>query len=144
MCIRDSSRPPRGRDVVSTRRPSSEGWPGTSPAPIGGLSRRARAAPRRCAVPGGRPAALEISGGRSRRSFGCAPAGRATCWALMEQRSLGKSGLTVSRMGLGCMGMSEFYGPADEAESRATLELAVDRGISFLDTADMYLSLIHI
>ena len=56
----------------------------------------------------------------------------------MEQRPLGKSGLKVSRMGLGCMGMSEFYGPADEAESRATLEMAVDRGISFLDTADMY------
>jgi len=56
----------------------------------------------------------------------------------MEQRPLGKSGLNVSRMGLGCMGMSEFYGPADEAESRATLELAVDRGISLLDTADFY------
>ncbi len=56
----------------------------------------------------------------------------------MEQRPLGKSGLNVSRMGLGCMGMSEFYGPADEAESRATLEMAVDRGINFLDTADMY------
>ncbi|MGZ3444817.1 MAG: aldo/keto reductase [Myxococcaceae bacterium] len=56
----------------------------------------------------------------------------------MEQRALGKSGLKVSRMGLGCMGMSEFYGPADEAESRATLEMAVDRGVTFLDTADMY------
>jgi aryl-alcohol dehydrogenase-like predicted oxidoreductase len=41
-------------------------------------------------------------------------------------------------MGLGCMGMSEFYGPADHSESRATLEMAVDRGVSFLDTADMY------
>ena len=41
-------------------------------------------------------------------------------------------------MGLGCMGMSEFYGPADEAESRATLEMAVDRGVTFLDTADFY------
>jgi aryl-alcohol dehydrogenase-like predicted oxidoreductase len=56
----------------------------------------------------------------------------------MEQRPLGKSGLHVSRMGLGCMGMSEFYGPADEAESRATLEMAVDRGVSLLDTADFY------
>jgi len=56
----------------------------------------------------------------------------------MELRPLGKSGLNVSRMGLGCMGMSEFYGPADEAESRATLEMAVDRGINLLDTADMY------
>ena len=41
-------------------------------------------------------------------------------------------------MGLGCMGMSEFYGPADEAESRATLEMAVDRGVTLLDTADFY------
>ena len=56
----------------------------------------------------------------------------------MEQRPLGKSALHISRMGLGCMGMSEFYGPSDEAESRATLEMAVDRGISFLDTADFY------
>jgi len=56
----------------------------------------------------------------------------------MEQRPLGKSEVKVSRMGLGCMGMSEFYGPADEAESRATLEMAVDRGVSLLDTADFY------
>ena len=56
----------------------------------------------------------------------------------MEQRPLGKSGLKVSRKGLGCMGMSEFYGPADDAESRATLEMAVDQGISLLDTADFY------
>ncbi len=41
-------------------------------------------------------------------------------------------------MGLGCMGMSEFYGPADDSESRATLEMALDRGINLLDTADMY------
>jgi aryl-alcohol dehydrogenase-like predicted oxidoreductase len=56
----------------------------------------------------------------------------------MEQRPLGKSGLNASRVGLGCMGMSEFYGPADEVESRATLEMAVDRGINLLDTADFY------
>jgi len=56
----------------------------------------------------------------------------------MKRRRLGNQGLEVSTLGLGCMGMSEFYGPADEAESRATLEMAVDRGITFLDTADMY------
>ena len=56
----------------------------------------------------------------------------------MEQRPLGKSGLQVSRIGLGCMGMTEFYGTADEDESSATLEMAVDRGVTFLDTADMY------
>lgn len=56
----------------------------------------------------------------------------------METRTLGKSGLTVSAMGLGCMGMSEFYGPADEVESIATIHRALDLGIDFLDTADMY------
>ena len=56
----------------------------------------------------------------------------------MEQRRLGREGLTVSAIGLGCMGMSEFYGEADEAESLATLARAVELGVTFLDTADMY------
>lgn len=56
----------------------------------------------------------------------------------MEQRTLGAGGPAVSAIGLGCMGMSEFYGPADEAESLATLERALELGIDFLDTADMY------
>lgn len=56
----------------------------------------------------------------------------------MEQRPLGESGLTVSRMGLGCMGMSEFYGPGDEEESIRTIHRALDLGITFLDTADIY------
>ena len=55
----------------------------------------------------------------------------------MEQRSLG-DGLTVSALGLGCMGMSQFYGPADETESLATVERAIDLGVTFLDTADSY------
>ena len=54
----------------------------------------------------------------------------------MQQRTLGS--LTVSALGLGCMGMSEFYGPGDEQESLATIALALDRGCTFLDTADMY------
>lgn len=56
----------------------------------------------------------------------------------MQTRQLGRSGLEVSALGLGCMGMSEFYGAADEAESRATLDLACELGVTFLDTADVY------
>ena len=55
----------------------------------------------------------------------------------MEHRTLG-SGLTVSALGLGCMGMSEFYGPRDDAESLAVLARAVDLGVDFFDTADTY------
>ncbi len=56
----------------------------------------------------------------------------------MEQRKLGTQGLAVSALGLGCMGMSEFYGPADEKESIATIHRALELGVTFLDTADMY------
>lgn len=56
----------------------------------------------------------------------------------MEKKRLGKSGPTVSAMGLGCMGMSEFYGARDDDESARTIHLALDSGINFLDTADMY------
>jgi len=56
----------------------------------------------------------------------------------MEQRKLGTQGLTVSAEGLGCMGMSEFYGPGDEQESIATIHRAIDLGVTFLDTSDAY------
>ncbi|MGE3298699.1 MAG: aldo/keto reductase, partial [Porticoccaceae bacterium] len=56
----------------------------------------------------------------------------------METLQLGNSNLRVGRLGLGCMGMSEFYGPADEAESIRTLHGALDLGVNFFDTADMY------
>jgi aryl-alcohol dehydrogenase-like predicted oxidoreductase len=56
----------------------------------------------------------------------------------MHNRPLGKSGLTVPEIGLGCMGMSEFYGPADDVTSRATLQRAYELGVTFYDTADMY------
>src|SRR5215510_14860826 len=56
----------------------------------------------------------------------------------MKTRELGKSGLHVSALGLGCMGMSEFYGPGDERESIATIHRALDLGVTLLDTADMY------
>ena len=56
----------------------------------------------------------------------------------MKMRRIGRDGPAVSAIGLGCMGMSEFYGPRDEAESIATIRHALDRGINLLDTADMY------
>jgi aryl-alcohol dehydrogenase-like predicted oxidoreductase len=56
----------------------------------------------------------------------------------MNDRTLGRDGLTVSALGLGCMGMSEFYGPTDDDESIATIHRALDLGITLLDTSDMY------
>jgi aryl-alcohol dehydrogenase-like predicted oxidoreductase len=56
----------------------------------------------------------------------------------MQKRRLGNEGLEVSAQGLGCMGMSEFYGSADEDEAVATILRALDLGVTFLDTADMY------
>ncbi len=56
----------------------------------------------------------------------------------MQTRELGNSGLRVSAIGLGCMGMSEFYGPRNEAQSLATLKHALDVGVSFWDTSDIY------
>ncbi len=54
------------------------------------------------------------------------------------ERTLGRSGLSVSALGLGCMGMSEFYGAGDETESIRTIHRAIDMGMTFLDTADIY------
>jgi aryl-alcohol dehydrogenase-like predicted oxidoreductase len=56
----------------------------------------------------------------------------------MEQRTLGTQGLTVSAEGLGCMGMSEFYGSADEGEAVATIQAALNLGVTLIDTADAY------
>ncbi len=56
----------------------------------------------------------------------------------MKKRTLGRGGPAVSALGLGCMGMSEFYGSTDDAESIATIHAALDAGVTLLDTADMY------
>ena len=56
----------------------------------------------------------------------------------MNDRKLGARGPEVSAIGLGCMGMSDFYGPADRTESIATIHAALDAGITLLDTGDFY------
>src|ERR1700752_2741038 len=56
----------------------------------------------------------------------------------MNKRALGGGGLVVSELGLGCMGMSDFYAGRDEAESLATIHRALELGVNFLDTADVY------
>ena len=56
----------------------------------------------------------------------------------MKTRRLGSQGLSVSAIGLGCMGMTDFYGVRDDAESLRTLERGLDMGVNFFDTADMY------
>ena len=56
----------------------------------------------------------------------------------IPQRRLGRSDLQVSAIGLGCMGMSDFYGPADDKTNLEVLNHAIDIGVNFLDTADMY------
>ena len=56
----------------------------------------------------------------------------------VRRRKLGANGPEVSAIGLGCMGMSEFYGAGNETESIATIHHAIERGVNFLDTADMY------
>jgi aryl-alcohol dehydrogenase-like predicted oxidoreductase len=56
----------------------------------------------------------------------------------MQERQLGNQGLKVASIGLGCMGMSEFYGSTDETESIATRHRALELGVNFFDTSDMY------
>src|SRR5438445_6755876 len=56
----------------------------------------------------------------------------------MEKRKLGTTGPSVSAISLGCMGMSDFYGPADRSEGIATIQAALDAGITLLDTGDFY------
>jgi aryl-alcohol dehydrogenase-like predicted oxidoreductase len=56
----------------------------------------------------------------------------------MNQRQLGRSGLEVTGLGLGCMAMSDFYGPRDEREALATIHRTIDLGVNFFDTSNIY------
>lgn len=61
-----------------------------------------------------------------------------SCIHEMKNRTLGQSSISVAEIGLGCMGMSEFYGPSDDQQSLATLTRALDLGVNFFDSADTY------
>src|ERR1700730_10285102 len=89
----------------------------------------------------------------SRRKFACHPANAGGCRKqrlapisalqksgekIMLERKLGSTGPAESAIGLGCMGMSDLYGPADRAESIATIHAALDAGVTLLDTGDFY------
>src|ERR1700676_4326793 len=68
----------------------------------------------------------------------CHPPGASSMSMKIPRRKLGRQGLEVSAIGLGCMGMSDFYGPADESTNLGVLNAALDIGINLLDTADVY------
>src|SRR6185312_10199504 len=73
-----------------------------------------------------------------RHLHGAECSGRAFEESLMNNRKLGKTGPTTSMIGLGCMGMSDVYGPADRSESIRTIHAALDAGVTLLDTGDFY------
>ena len=109
--VRSGTRPPCRVKILGVRRFASP-------------PRRLSRLPRRDRRPVSRPL--------GRRSFPGIPE------ETVQQRRLGTEGPMVSALGLGCMGMSEFYGPRDDRESIATIHRALELGITFLDTADMY------
>src|SRR5882724_2537521 len=82
--------------------------------------------------------ALPVTLQRRPNDSPASPKGKPMTARLMATRTLGSDGPQVSAIGLGCMGMSDFYGPADETESIATIHAALDAGITLLDTGDFY------
>src|SRR3989475_3446730 len=80
----------------------------------------------------------DLACGVARRPIPCSTKRQEEDNTRMQHRKLRAEGLVVSSLGLGCMGMSEFYGSRDDAESIATIQRALDLGITFLDTADAY------
>src|SRR3989454_574742 len=96
-----------------------------------------------CALPERLPGAAgsrnrDLACGVARRPIRCSTKRQVEDNTRMQERKLGAEGLVVSALGLGCMGMSEFYGSRDDAESIATIQRALEVGITFVDTADVY------
>jgi aryl-alcohol dehydrogenase-like predicted oxidoreductase len=79
-----------------------------------------------------------VAFGECRAQVAAYKSGKTNAMATLKKRKLGSQGLEVSEIGLGCMGMSQSYGPADEAESIRTLHRAIELGCTFLDTAEVY------
>src|SRR6478672_2211709 len=126
----------RGRQIAMRITAASATRSAEAPAgPISSNSFTAKAAPN-CTDAA---AAMTSSGaGTPREARGVCAHARAGSVPRMDTRALGTQGLRVSAMGLGCMGMSAFYGDRDDAESLRTLERALELGVTFLDTSDMY------
>jgi aryl-alcohol dehydrogenase-like predicted oxidoreductase len=132
----------RERAALREMLPGGGGWGRLRAGPGWALVRAGGRAPGRAATPDPQPHAIpnpvRSPTPRDPQPHAIPNPALVSSLSRMEERSLGTQGLVVSAEGLGCMGMSEFYGAADESEAIATIHRALDLGITMLDTADMY------